>query len=141
VKLKTPPDEHVKIARDKWTGPFWEAAAQHQLAIPRCTNCGRFRLPPGPFCPRCRASEVDLVELSGRGRVFTYTIIYHPVMPSLADSVPYAVAAVDLEGAEDVRLMGNIIDADTDDVRIGMEVEVVWVDVAPDVTVPRFRRI
>jgi uncharacterized OB-fold protein len=84
---------------------------------------------------------VDWPELSGRGSVFTYTIVHHPVLPALADSVPYAVAAVRLEGADEVRLVGNLVGIEVEDIRVDMPVDLEWADIRAGVTVPRFRPV
>jgi uncharacterized OB-fold protein len=140
MELKVPPPESITINPDQWTTPFWEAAAKHQLVCARCRNCGRFRMPPGPFCPRCRSQEVDWPELSGRGTVFTYTIVTHPVLPSLRDHVPYAVAAVTLPGADGARLLGNVVGMDSDVLAVDLPVLVHWADISKGVSVPRFVR-
>jgi uncharacterized OB-fold protein len=139
VDLRTPPPEWIELNADQWTQPFWDAAAEHRLVCARCRACGTFRMPPSPFCPKCRSQELDWPELTGRGTVFTYTIVHHPVMPALAESVPYAVAAVDLEGVGGVRLIGNLVDVDTDAIRVGMAVDLVWADIREGLSVPRFR--
>ena len=139
MHLHTPPSEFIQISPDQWTQPFWTAAAAHRLVCAQCRHCQQFRLPPGPFCPRCRSQEVDWPELNGRGTVFTYTIVHHPVLPALAGHVPYAVAAVQLPDAGDVRLPGNLIGVDSDDIYVGMPVRVEWADIRVGVTVPRFR--
>jgi uncharacterized protein len=81
------------------------------------------------------------VELTGRGTVFTYTIVYHPVLPVLVDRVPYAVAAVQLDGADGVRLLGNLIGVDSEDIRVGMAVELEWADIRDGLSVPRFQPV
>src|SRR4030088_1603368 len=91
--------ELVNLHADRWTAPFWQAAHDHRLVAPRCTTCGTFRMPPGPFCWRCRDQEVDWVELSGRGLVFTYCITCHALIPQLKDYIPYVTAIIELEGA------------------------------------------
>jgi hypothetical protein len=73
-------------------------------------------------------------------RVFSYTIIHHPVHPALAESVPYNVILVELPDAGSVRLISNLVDVPPDEVRVGLEVEVVFEDVGHDVTLPRFSR-
>jgi len=97
------------------------------------------RMPPGPFCPSCRSQDLDWVELSGRGTVFSWTVVHHPVMPDLAGSVPYGVALVELEGGQGVRLLGNLVGVDSDAVEAGMEVELEWADIRPGLSLPRFR--
>ena len=60
--------------------------------------------------------------------------VYHP---AFADAVPYAIVVVELE--EGARVLSNLVDCPTADVAIGLPVEVVFEDVAPDVTLPKFR--
>jgi uncharacterized OB-fold protein len=138
MELRVPPAELIHINPDRWTAPFWEAAAQHRLVCPRCGNCGTFRMPPSPFCPRCRAQEVDWHQVSGHGTVFTYTIVTHPVMPVLRECVPYAVAVVTLPDAGNVRLLGNVVGMDSGDLVVNLPVKVQWADIAAGVSVPRF---
>jgi hypothetical protein len=133
------PAEFAELNPDPWTEPFWLAARGHRLTVPRCTSCGTFRFPPGPFCHECQHQDVEHVELSGAGAVYTYTIARHPVVPALADSVPYAVAVIELDGAPGVRMIANIVESDLEQVRIGARVEIVWDDIDAEVTIPRFR--
>jgi uncharacterized OB-fold protein len=91
-------------------------------------------------CAGCRAPESRFERVSGRGRVFSYTIVHHPVHPALADRVPYNVALVELPDAGNVRLVSNLVDVPPAEVRIGLEVEVVFEDVDDELTLPRFRR-
>jgi uncharacterized OB-fold protein len=124
------------ISRD--TLAWWEAAAQHRLVVQTCSACGKKRHPPGPTCPACRSFAHEWIPSSGRGAVYTYTVVRQAFMPALAGGVPYVVAIVELEDAA-VRLFSNVVGIDPEEVRIGMPVEVVWDDVAPGVAVPRFR--
>jgi uncharacterized OB-fold protein len=124
------------VSRD--TLPWWEAAAQHRLVVQTCSGCGNQRHPPGPTCPACRSFAHRWTPSSGRGSVYTYTVVRQAFMPALANAVPYVVAIVELEDAA-VRLFSNVVGIDPEKVRIGMPVEVVWDDVAPGVALPRFR--
>lgn len=137
--MKLPP-EIVRISPDADTRPFWEFAARRELRFQRCAACGRFRHPPKPGCPHCGAAEVEWAPVSGRGRVFSYTIIHHPTVPALAGAVPYDVVVVELDDAPGVRLISNLVDVPPDAVRIGMDVEVAWEEVGPAVVLPRFVR-
>jgi hypothetical protein len=71
--------------------------------------------------------------------VYTYTIVRQAFIASLQDRIPYVVIAVDLDGADGARLVSNLVDADLDELRVGMPVEVVWEDMGPELAVPRFR--
>jgi uncharacterized protein len=139
VELRVPSPDYVDIHPDRWTQPFWDAAAEHRLVCASCGECGALRIPPGPFCPRCQSQEIQWAELRGLGVVFTYTVVHHPVMPELADGVPYAVAAVDLDDAPGIRLLANLVSVDSEDLRVGMRVEIEWADIREGISLPRFR--
>ncbi len=132
------PAELAQLHPDPWTEPFWLAAREHRLVAPRCKQCSAFRMPPSPFCWKCRAQSVDWVELSGRGSVYTYNVTRQALIPHLRPAVPYVIAVVELEGAPGARLISNVIDVDPAQVRIGLPVRVAWDDVDGDTTIPRF---
>ena len=67
----------------------------------------------------CRG-PVEWVEASGRGTVYSFTVIRQNYSRPFRDWIPYVVALVDLE--EGPRVMTNIVDCEPDDVRIGMAV-------------------
>jgi len=125
---------------DAHTQPFWDAALEGRLLVPRCTNCGTFRLPPGPFCFVCQHQQVDWVELPGTGTIYTFTIVRHPLRPQLVDVVPYVAAVIELDGTQGAgaRIMGNVIDRDVDDVAIGDRVRMSWDRISETFAVPRF---
>jgi uncharacterized OB-fold protein len=127
------------IATDAWTRPFWDAAAEHRLVVQRCTDCQRLRMPPTPFCPACRSQACEWPELSGRGVIYSFTIVATAVTPRHADHVPYVPALIEPLDAPGVRLVSNVVDAPLAAIRIGAEVEVVWQDGPAGLSVPRFR--
>jgi len=129
------PDAMPTPAVDRETLPWWQAAAEHRLLLQRCNACGRVRLPPGPLCPVCRSFDQGWQEASGRGTVYTYTIVHRAYVPGLP--VPYVVAVVALE--EGPKLTSNVVDVAPESVQIGMAVELAWEDMGPGLAVPRFR--
>ncbi|HEY7134051.1 MAG TPA: Zn-ribbon domain-containing OB-fold protein [Acidimicrobiia bacterium] len=135
-----PPVEIAALTPDSWTEPFWVAAAEHRLVVPRCTSCGTYRMPPSPFCYACQAQGIEWVEQRGAGVVYSYTVIRHAVVPVMRDALPYVVAVVELPDAGGVRLVANLVDMDPDAVEIGMAVRVVWDDVDAGVAIPRFTK-
>jgi uncharacterized OB-fold protein len=138
VKL---PIEIEAVHPDAGTRPFWEFCSRRELRFQRCAACGGLRHPPKPGCPHCGATEVEWARVTGRGRVFSYTIIHHPTVPALADSVPYNVVVVEFDDAPGVRLISNLVGVALDALRIGMEVDVVWDEVEAGSVLPRFRAL
>ena len=114
---------------------FWDAAFAHRLVAQRCGDCGVLRHPPRPMCPHCQSLRIELAELSGRGTLYSYSVLHHPQSPAF--EYPLLVALVDLE--EGIRLVSNLIDVAASDVRIGMPVEVTFARTAADRSVPVFR--
>ena len=117
--------------------PFWEGAKRHELLIQKCRNCGNFFFYPRSICPHCLSYEVDWVKVSGLGKIYSFTISYRYPSPGFKQEVPYNVAIVELD--EGVRLMTNIVECRDEDLKIGLPVEVIFEDVTPDISLPKFK--
>lgn len=133
----------VDTHADPLTQPFWDAAKDDRLSVPRCTSCGTFRLPPSPFCFHCQSRGVEYTDLPGTGTIYSFTVVRHPLHPDLADACPYVSGVVELDGTQGAgaRMLVNIIDCDPDAVRIGDRVEIVFEHVNDDMSTPRFRPV
>jgi uncharacterized protein len=117
--------------------PFWDAARRHELVVQRCTGCGTHRFPARDICSRCLSRDAAWTPVSGRGSVFSWAIMHQVYHPGFAAEVPYAVVVIELD--EGARLVSNLVDCPPADIRAGMPVEVVFDDVAPDVSLPKLR--
>jgi uncharacterized protein len=124
-----------------WTQPFWDAAQRNQLLGAKCVNCGTFRLPPAPFCFNCQTQDIEWVELAGTGRIFSFTVVRHPLSPELSDCVPYVAGVVEIDGTQGAgaRMISNIIDCDVETVKIGDAVEIAFEQVNEAMSAIRFR--
>jgi hypothetical protein len=117
--------------------PFWEAARRHELAVQRCRGCGTRRFPARDICSQCLSREAVWTPVSGRGSVFSFAVMHQVYHPGFAAEVPYAVVVIDLE--EGGRILSNLVGCPVADITIGTPVEVVFDDVTPEVTLPKFR--
>ena len=116
--------------------PFWDAARDHRLVLQKCRACGRFWFPPSQRCMHCLSGEHDWTEVAGAGRVFsfvTYQRLYHKGWKT---EIPYVVAVIELD--EGPRLLSAITGCPVDKVACDMRVKVVFDDVAPETTLPKF---
>ncbi len=104
---------------------FWREIRQRYKGVGvECGNCERVYFPPREVCPHCRRESIGKMkerELSGKGRLVTFTEIHEP-MPDFKMMVPYIMAIVEMD--EDVRMTGQLVDIDYDEVEQGMEVDV-----------------
>lgn len=123
---------------DAATAPYWEAAARHELMLPRCDRWGMVFFPPRELCPGCWSSELSWQTMSGMGSVWTFTEVHVPFYDDTwAEDVPYVVAVIELD--EGPRLLANIVEPDMDRLSIGDRVEVVFEDRSEGLTLPMFR--
>jgi uncharacterized OB-fold protein len=126
---------------DESTQPFWDAALEGRLVVPRCMKCATFVLPPQPRCFNCQHDGFENVELPGTGTIYTFTVVRHPLAPQLSEVVPYVSGIIDLDGTQGAgaRMIANIVDVDPETVAIGDRVVIVFDRVSDTLAVPRFR--
>jgi uncharacterized protein len=109
--------------------PFWDGCTRGELLLQRCSDCGTLRHPPSPGCPHCRSAHSEWIPASGRGTVYTFTIVRQALGKGWDEHVPYVVAVIDL--AEGVRMLSNVVAIAPEAVAIGMPVVVVFADGLP----------
>ena len=105
--------------------PFWAAAAEGRLDIPVCENCGKPHLFPRSRCPHCGSARLAWRTASGRGEIYSFSVVHRAPTPAFAADAPYTVAIVRL--AEGPHLMGRL-NAGADTARIGMKVRIGFAD-------------
>ncbi|MBI3785073.1 MAG: OB-fold domain-containing protein [Deltaproteobacteria bacterium] len=118
---------------------FWEGCRNHELRIQRCCACSALRHHPRPLCPACNSSDYDWHKVSGRGTLYTFTIVHGPTLAAFAAHAPYNVAVVQLD--EGPYLVTNIVEYNGTPLRIGLPVEVVFNDVDATISLPKFRPV
>lgn len=117
---------------------FWSATAEGRLLLPRCNRCSSFIWYPRTWCPTCHVDDATWVQATGRGFVYSFTIVRKGA-GKFSPASPYVFAYVELE--EGPRVMTNVVDCDPETVTIGMPVEVVFHDTGEGSALYRFRPI
>jgi len=135
-----PADERPPKARpapvpDADTAEYWKAAHDGRLLVQRCDACGATQLYARDRCRRCRG-VVRWEEASGRGTVYSFTVIRQNYQRPFRDWIPYVVALVDLE--EGPRVMTNVVGCDPALVHIGMAVRARFEVVSDDAGIALF---
>lgn len=96
---------------------YWEGARNGKLLLRHCTSCNKVHHYPRALCPYCFSDKLDWREASGKGKVYTYSVMRRA-------PEPYVIAYVTLD--EGISMMTNIVDCDLDKVRIDQPVKVVF---------------
>jgi uncharacterized OB-fold protein len=118
--------------------PFWDGAKRHELMAYRCLNCGRYYW-PAVNCLNCDSPKMAWVAVSGRGEVFTFTIVHQLYHHGWEGEIPYNICWVRLD--EGPIMITSISGCKNDEIRIGMRVEAVFDDITGEMTLPRFRPV
>jgi uncharacterized OB-fold protein len=101
---------------------YWrEIPQRYRLEAQKCKNCGAVLFPPRLICPECKSRDFEDTKLAEKGKVLTYTIIRVPPH-QYVDQAPFAVGIVELD--DGVKLTGQIVDCDFEDLNIGQRVKI-----------------
>jgi len=117
--------------------PFWDATREDKLLIQQCEKCKTHIFYPRLFCTECHSDRLGWVEASGRGVVYSYTVVHNNSPSAFLADVPYVVAIVRLD--EGVQMCTNIVDCDPAAVRCDMPVQVVFEALDSEFTLPKFK--
>ncbi len=126
-------------AVDPDSAPYWDGAKDGRLMIQRCNATGQTFLYSRQLVPGVVESEVEWIEASGKGTIYSFTVARRPAGAAFQGDCPYVIVSVELE--EGARVMSNLVTDDPDSVAIGQAVEVVFDAVSDDLTIPKFRRV
>lgn len=105
------------------TEPFWSAAGEGRLVLPRCDTCRSVIWYPRRFCPTCHGTEISWLDAMGEGTIYSFTIVRQAPGP-WKEAVPYVIAYVELD--EGPRILTNIVGAEPESLAIGQRVSVVF---------------
>lgn len=118
------------------TAEWWDATRHGRLVLQRCRLCGRFQHYPRPFCLSCQGADLGFEESTGRGSIYSFSIVHRSPNPDLYVA-PYVVALVQLE--EGPTLFTSIVDCKPDDLSCDQVVEVTWRPLSDGRQLPVFR--
>ncbi|WP_077087070.1 Zn-ribbon domain-containing OB-fold protein [Mycobacterium rhizamassiliense] len=110
------------------TTPFWQGCAVGELRFQRCTDCNHPNFPPTEHCRMCASFNQVWERSTGRGRLYSWTVVNRPVTPAFVP--PYAPAIVTLD--EGYQMISNVIGVGVDALRIDLELRVEFHRVGDD---------
>ncbi len=125
------PNNSAPVVNDE-SKPYWEAAINGKLLVKKCNACGEAHHYPRTICPFCFSDDTIWTEASGRGTIYSYSVMRKA-------TVPYVMAYVTLE--EGPTMMTNIVECNVDALAIGQPVNVVFQDTGEGTALPMFTPI
>jgi uncharacterized OB-fold protein len=112
---------------------YYKALGEHKLVGSRCKSCRKLYFPARPMCPECHGKEMEAVELSGKGKLAAYSVIYIAptamIQAGFDRKNPYCAAVVQLE--EGPSICAQVIGADVthpETIKIGSPVTVTFLE-------------
>lgn len=117
------------------SAPFWAAAGRGELVVPRCSACGLRFFVPEPACPRCLSQKWEYAACSGRGTVYSVTVVHRTPGPGF--ETPFALSIIDLDD-DGPALLTHVVGCDPDKVEIGMRVRVLFRRLTEEIVLPYF---
>ncbi|MEI7925153.1 MAG: OB-fold domain-containing protein [Chloroflexota bacterium] len=122
---------------DALTQPFWDAAAEGKLVVQRCQACGFWSHPPRIMCNKCHSLDMKWEPVSGKGRLYTWSVMHMQSITGFEDRVPYTTLLVELDEQPKLLLLSYLAGRD-EGLEIGQRCEV-YFDKVEDFTLPQFR--
>ena len=120
------------------TQAFWDGARRHEMLFQHCQACGNWQHPPTPTCTNCVSTDLKFEEVTGRGAIYSYTIMYHVGDKRFAAAVPYASVIVELDEAPGVLIAGNLLGVPASEAHVGRRVRVIFEQLTDQITLPQF---
>ena len=111
---------------DALSAPYWEGTRRGELRIQRCRGCQAWQWGPEWICHRCHSFDLAWEAVEGRGTIYSWERVWHPVHPALKAAGSYIVVLVELPHAGNVRMLGNLLGDPQQEVRIGAPVVAVF---------------
>ena len=125
---------------DEVSKPFWDACNERRLIVQRCAACDRLQYPPQAACAACgSAAHLEWQQVSGRGRINGYCVMYDArVVPLRADQ-PFNIAVIELEEDPAIKFLSSLPGTPVDEVPVGARVEVLFEEVGPGQLIHEWR--
>jgi uncharacterized OB-fold protein len=119
---------------------YWEGARRGELRIQHCSTCGKYQHYARMLCSHCGETTLEWVTASGKGTVYSFTVIRQNGVPPFNERVPFVVATVDLD-EEGARMIATMPSVEPGDARVGMRVRAAFRPASDDVAFVDFESV
>ena len=111
---------------DGLSAPYWEGTRRGELRVQRCRACRAWQWGPEWICHACLSFGLAWETIDGRGVIYSWERVWHPVHPALNEAGPYLVVLVEMPQAGGIRMLGNLLGDSHQALRIGAAVAAVF---------------
>lgn len=105
---------------------YWEGTRRGELMVQCCGGCGTWQWGPEWICHECHSFAIEWRQVEGTGLIYSWERPWHPVHPALKERGRYTAVLVELPHAGNIRMVGNLLGPDDQEVVIGAAVEAVF---------------
>lgn len=112
---------------------YFENLSQHLLKATKCNACNEIHFPPRPICSECGSNDLEIMEMSGKGKLAAFSVIYVAPTAMIAEGYgrnnPYCAGIVEME--EGPKISAQILGMDMDhpeNIKIGMPLTAGFID-------------
>ena len=127
------------VVPDDLTRPFFEAANEGRLVVQSCKGSDRLYFPPRPASELgCSPDDVEWREMSGRGTIYNYCVVYDCPVASLKEDLPFNLAVIMLEEDPGILMYSHLPGTAPDEVPVGAAVRVIFEETANGQKVPEW---
>jgi len=115
---------------------YWDAANDNKLMVQYSIETKEYFLYSKQLTNAADSKNIEWRQVSGKGKIYSFTIVYAPAGPAFKDDTPYIVASIELD--EGARIISNLLTDDIEKVSIGDYVKVVFEKQNDGFTIPKF---
>ena len=126
---------------DELSRLFWEGARDGRLLVQRCGACGYYNHPPRTFCDACLSRQLAFTPVSGRGTVYSFTVMHQRDVAGFEQDAPFINIVVELEEQQRLLMVANLPSSERETVRVGAQAEVCFENRGDGVVVPQFKLV
>lgn len=107
--------------RDEDNAPFLDGWRDGRLMLQRARAGGPLFFYPRPICPYTGSDDLIWVEVSGRGRIVSFSIVHRPNHAAFNAEAPILLAEIELD--EGATMLARIVGCNAAEVRSGARIE------------------
>ncbi len=133
---KSPLDVVSNLGGDPADMPFWDGCKAGLFLLHRCNVCHRHYW-PASRCIEHGNTAMQWVESTGRGQLYTYTVMHRVLSPAFKDKTPYVVGVVQLD--EGPFFHSNIVNCEAQQIHVGMRLRYTMIQHQNGLSIPLFQ--